>query len=64
MLAPEVVRYGLARDVVESWKKVFQVDFDAHPERSVRGVPLPPALPGAAWINPAAEVLGDRRLLQ
>jgi putative transposase len=64
MLTPEVVHYGLARDVVESRKKVLQVAFEAHPERFVRGVPLPPALPEAAWINPPAEVLGDRRLLQ
>jgi len=64
MLTPEVVHYGLARDVVESRKKVLQVAFEAHPERFVRGLPLPPALPEAAWINPPAEVFGDRRLLQ
>ena len=64
MLTPEVVHYGLARDVVESRKKVLEVAFRAHPERFVRGVPLPPPLPGAAWINPPAEALGDRRKLQ
>jgi putative transposase len=64
MLTPEVVHYGLARDVVESRKKVLELAFEAHPERFVRGVPLPPALPEAAWINPPAETLGDRKLLQ
>jgi len=64
MLIPEVVHYGLASDVVESRKKVLEVAFKAHPERFVRGVPLPPALPEAAWINPPAETLGDRKLLQ
>lgn len=64
MLTPEVVHYGLARDVVESRKKVLEVAFEAHPERFVRGVPLPPALPEAAWINPPAEVLEDRKKLQ
>ena len=64
MLTPEVVHYGLARDVVESRKKVLQVAFEAHPERFVRGVPLPPALPEAAWINPPAKVLEDGKLLQ
>lgn len=64
MLTPEVVHYGLARDVVESRKKVLEVAFEAHPERFVRGVPLPPALPEAAWINPPAETLGYRKLLQ
>jgi len=64
MLTPEVVHYGLARDVVESRKKVLAVAFEAHPERFVRGVPLPPALPEAVWINPPAETLGNRKLLQ
>jgi putative transposase len=64
MLTPEVVHYGLAKDVVESRKKVLEVAFEAHPERFVRGVPSPPALPEAAWINPPAETLGDRKLLQ
>lgn len=64
MLTPEVVHYGLAKDVIESRKKVLEVAFDAHPERFVKGVPLPPALPEAAWINPPAGSLGDRKLLQ
>jgi len=64
MLTPEVVHYELAKDVIESRKRVLEVAFEAHPERFVRGVPLPPPLPGAAWINPPAEALGDRRKLQ
>jgi putative transposase len=64
MLTPEVVHYGLAKDVIESRKKVLEVAFDAHPERFVKGVPLPPALPEAAWINPPAGSLGDGKLLQ
>lgn len=64
MLTPEVVHYGLAKDVVESRRKVLQVAFEAHPERFVRGVPLPPALPEAAWINPPAHMLGDTKILQ
>lgn len=64
MLAPEVVHYGLAKDVIECRRRVLEVAFEAHPERFVRGVPLPPALPGAAWINPPADALGDRKILQ
>ncbi len=64
MFTPEVVHYGLAKDVVESRKKVLEVAFEAHPERFVRGVPSPPALPEAAWINPPPHALGDRKLLQ
>ena len=64
MLTPEAVHYGLSKDVIESRKRVLEVAFDAHPERFVRGVPLPPPLPEAAWINPPAEALGDRKKLQ
>ena len=64
MLAPEVVHYGLAKDVIECRRRVLELAFEAHPERFVRGVPLPRALPEAAWINPPAEPLGDRKLLQ
>ena len=64
MLTPEVVHYGLARDVVEFRKKVLQLAFEAHPERFVRGVPLPPALPEAVWINPPAEAMQDKKKLQ
>ena len=64
MLAPEVVHYGLAKDVIECRRRVLEVAFEAHPERFVRGVPLPPALSEAAWINPPAEALGDRKILQ
>ena len=64
MLTPEVVHYGLARDVVEFRKKVLQLAFEAHPERFVRGVPMPPALPKAVWINPPAEAMEDRKKLE
>ena len=64
MLTPEVVHYGLAGDVIESRKQVLAVAFKAHPERFVRGVPLPPALPQAAWINPPVDAWQDRRKLQ
>jgi putative transposase len=64
MLTPEIVHYGLAKDVVESRKKVLEAAFEAHPERFVRGVPMPPALPQAAWINPHQKASVDRKKLQ
>lgn len=64
MLTPEVLHYGLAKDVVEARKKVLEAAFEVHPERFVRGAPMPPALPKAAWINPPAEALGSRKKLQ
>jgi putative transposase len=38
---------------------VLRAAYHAHPERFPRGVPLPPLLPTAAWINkpPAAPAL-------
>lgn len=64
MLTPEVVHYGLAKDVIECRRRVLELAFEAHPERFVRGLPLPPALPQAAWINPPPDASGDRKLLQ
>jgi putative transposase len=36
---------------------ILQSAFAAHPERFVRHVPVPPPLPGPAWINKPVEVL-------
>ena len=64
MLTPEVVHYGLAKDVIASRRKVLNIAYQAHPERFVRGVPAPPELPKAAWINPPTRTMRDRKLLQ
>ena len=64
MLTPEVVHYGLAKDVIESRRAVLELAYRAHPERFVRGVPAPPPLPEAAWINPPPGALRDKRRLQ
>ena len=52
MMTPEVVHYGRAEEVIESRKQILEDAFQAHPERFVKGVPAPPALPQAVWINP------------
>lgn len=48
---PEAVHYGLAaaRQLVRA--QALNVAYAAHPERFVRQVPTPPAIPAAAWIN-------------
>ena len=51
LLTPEVVHYGLAKDVIRAREEVLRHAYDAHPERFVRQRPMPPALPEAAWIN-------------
>jgi putative transposase len=51
LLTPEMVHYGKAEAVTSQRRIVLASAFDAHPERFVRGLPLPPPLPEAAWIN-------------
>ena len=51
LLTPEMVHYGKAETVTSQRRIVLASAFDAHPERFVRGLPVPPSLPEAAWIN-------------
>jgi putative transposase len=51
LLTPEVLHYGLADEVRAVRATVLKAAYDAHPERFVRKMPVPPALPRAAWIN-------------
>jgi len=51
LLTPEMVHYGQAQAVIEQRRIVLASAFGAHPERFVRGLPVPPSLPEAAWIN-------------
>ena len=52
MLTPEMVHYGLAKEMLEYRQQVLNVAYEAHPERFVRGMPLPRGLPAEVWINP------------
>lgn len=51
LLTPEMVHYGMAKAVVDQRRVVLASAFEAHPERFVSGLPTPPPLPEAAWIN-------------
>lgn len=51
LLTPETLHYGLADEVRAARAAVLQAAYAAHPERFVRKIPVPPALPEAAWIN-------------
>ncbi len=51
LLTPDVVHYGRAGDVRNTRIEVLRAAFEAHPERFVKRIPVPPALPEAAWIN-------------
>ena len=63
MMTPEMVHYGLAEQVRTERQRILDAAYAAHPERFVRGGPVPPALPHEVWINPparnAAEHSGD-----
>ncbi len=50
-LTPYDVHYGLAQTRLAEREAALRKAFAATPERFVRGVPIPPALPQAVWIN-------------
>lgn len=52
LMAPAAVHCGRADVLHAERARVLAAPFAATPERCVRGVPSPPALPCAAWINP------------
>jgi len=51
LLTPATVHYGQAENVHNDRQHILQTAFDAHPERFVRGLPCPPELQKAVWIN-------------
>ena len=51
LLTPETMHYGLAQDVRKAREEVLRAAYEAHPERFVHKIPVPPAIPEAAWIN-------------
>jgi len=70
-LTPYDVHYGLAETRLAEREVALRKAFAATPERFVRGLPTPPALPQAVWINKprllaepdriaAVEELGER----
>jgi putative transposase len=52
MMTPEAVHYGRAAELYEARAVVLRQAYDAHPERFVNHIPVPPPLPTATWINP------------
>jgi hypothetical protein len=56
---PASVHFGTAAVVRAGRAKVLDAAYVAHPERFVHGKPVPPPLPGPAWINKPKEVEGQ-----
>jgi putative transposase len=63
LMTPEVVHYGLAKEVFKAREKVLLAAYEKHPERFVRKVPVPLALAQAAWINPPKSTMESENLL-
>ncbi|MFM7426237.1 MAG: IS3 family transposase, partial [Elainella sp.] len=52
LLTPAMLHYGPAEAVTQQRQAVLQAAYLTHPERFVKGLPLPPAIPTQVWINP------------
>ena len=51
-MTPTAVHYGEASRFLSERQQTLNAAYAAHPERFVKGQPVPPALPLAVWINP------------
>jgi putative transposase len=51
LMTPHDIHCRLAAGKWQQRAEVLRAAYDAHPERFPRGVPVPPPLPTAAWIN-------------
>ncbi len=51
LVTPEQFHYGLAQGVYDQRSLILKKAFDKNPSRFKGKIPLPPALPEAAWIN-------------
>ena len=52
LVTPAMLHYGAAERVRDQRQRALSAAYAAHPERFVQGLPAPPALPTAVWINP------------
>lgn len=52
LMTPEAVHYGRADAMTEQRAAVLARAYQQRPDRFVRGLPVPPTQPLAAWINP------------
>jgi len=52
LMTPAAVHYGQAAQLLQNRTAVLQQAYAQHDARFVKGVPRPPALPTAVWINP------------
>jgi len=55
LLTPADVHYGRALAVLQQRQQILEAAFHRTPQRFVKGLPKPLALPTAVWINPPAK---------
>lgn len=59
LMTPATVHYGLAAELTVQRQVTLQAAYEKHPERFVQGLPTPPKLQTAVWINPPLEKDGE-----
>lgn len=59
LMTPATVHGGQTTRVAQTRKEALATAFHAHPERFVRGMPQPPVVPEAAWINKPKTETGE-----
>jgi len=55
LMTPATVHYGLAAELTVQRQVTLQAAYEKNPERFVKGLPIPPKLQTAVWINPPLE---------
>ncbi len=61
LITPASLHYGQASEIAASRQSTLQLAYAAHPERFVNGIPKPPDLPSAVWINPPSNKEQDKQ---
>ena len=51
-MTPATVHSGLDDQLTLQRQQVLRAAYAAHPERFVKGMPIPPRVPDAVWLNP------------
>ena len=55
LLTPADVHYGRSDELLVARAGVLAGAYKAHPERFVKGLPIPAQVPSMVWINPPAK---------
>lgn len=63
LLTPAVVHHGRAESVRSQRQEVLWRAYQAHPERFVKGAPMPAKLPEAVWINPPQDASAEQPVI-